>query len=207
MENNNSIKDHVAYKFILLILVAVSFFISITLCILGIDYNNLIFLTIWSLIFLVLNKIKPKLFILTSTLLAFLEETIIYFLGGGLQGTAKSLIDDYLGSIPVFVMFILGWWLFLKKYDIDGYRLVFYSGLHGIVLEIVIPGHIFSITTVLLFAGTTFLVYGGMIVIPRRPEGTREANIKAIIKYWIFILILIFIGGLIADTARKLFIV
>ena len=161
MENSHLINESRIYKWILLIFVSISFSISIIICILGIDYANIIFLSAWSLISLILKRIRSKPFILTAILLAFLEETIIYFLGGGLQGTAKSLLDDYLGSIPVFAMFIFGWWLFLRSYDIDDYKLAFYSGLHGWILEVIVPGHIFSIPVVLLFTGTTFFCVWG----------------------------------------------
>jgi len=73
------------------------------------EWSLAVYLSIWTVIYLICYKVKPKFFVISAFLLAVLEETIVYFLGGGLQGTATSLLDDYAGSLPVFLMFILGW--------------------------------------------------------------------------------------------------
>jgi len=189
----------------LLIWYLLDLFFSLIIGVLENEWSLAIYLSIWTVICLICYKVKPKFFVVSAFLLAVLEETIVYFLGGGLQGTATSLLDDYAGSLPVFLMFILGWWIVLKNYYVDDETLYFHAGLHGFLFEITIPGHLLSLLTVFLFGGSAFFIYASIILIPSKPltiKDGRKATTHHKIIFWILIAISMILGGIIATILR-----
>jgi len=189
---------------ILLIWYFLDLVFSLIIAVVESEWSLAVYLYMWTAICFICYKIRPKKFVVSAFLLAVLEETIVYFLGGGLQGTATSLLDDYAGSLPVFLMFILGWWMILKKYHIDGEDIYLLAGFHGFLLEIIVPGHIFSPLTIFLLGGSSFFIYVSIILIPSKPSATKinRANVFHKIVSWILITLLITIGGGIASFLR-----
>lgn len=171
------------------------------------DFSLAIYLFLWIIISVIAYKLRPPFFIASAFVLAVLEETIVYYLGGGLQGTATSLLDDFAGSLPVFLAIIVGWWFVLKRYYYSEESLYLFSGLHGFFMEIIVPGLIFNPVSVILFGGSSIFVYATIIVCPQRPKAKtdlKETNTLMKVILWFLIIILMVIGGIIGDTLRKI---
>lgn len=170
------------------------------------DFSLATYLLLWISLSIIAYKIRPPFFIFSAVILAFLEETIVYYLRGGLQGAAKSLVDDLAGAMPVFLAMIMGWWFVLKRYHFDEESLYLFSGMHGFFVEIVASGLILNPVAILLFGGSSIFIYATIIICPQRPkaeENIREVSISKKIVLWLGILALIIIGGIIGDTLRK----
>jgi len=147
---------------------------------------------------------RPESFILIALFLVLLEETIVYYLGGGLQGKAISLLDDYAGAFPPFFIFIFGWYFVLKRYQIGDDHLYILAGFHGFFVGIIFTGLIFSPIFIILFGGGVFFIYASIILTPTKPKGKKEIYGFSLLGYFIVIMILIIIGGMIASDLRIL---
>ncbi|MGQ4892011.1 MAG: hypothetical protein ACP6IP_05930 [Candidatus Njordarchaeia archaeon] len=179
----------------------------IIFAILGISegsFNVFIYLVIWGIIIAAVYRLKPGPYILWAFILSVVEETIAYYLGGGLGGTAKSLVDDYAGSLPVFLMFIVGWYMFMKRYDSRKDLVFLFSGAHGFLIEIVLTGGIFNILVVFALGGAAMFIYSSIITSPGVPKGERDTNVLTYFAWFFLILILMIIGGIIAVSLRAI---
>ncbi len=167
-------------------------------------FGVLIYLTIWLAFFLVFYSFRFKSFIITTLLLVTIEETIAYYVGGGLGGMARSLLDDYAGSIPVFIGFVIGWYFFLKKYKLSEGKILFLSGLHGFIIEVLLTSAIFNPLATLYLGGSTIFIYGSIIIAPKTPNGDSEPTILKIVVWFTLIFLLMVIGGIFSSSLRRL---
>ena len=178
--------------------------------------GNLVFLLlITSLIFKYLrqngqfqDKIK-YLYLPTIFILAIIEESIVYYSGGGLQGAAVSLWHDLALSIPVFLMIGIGI-LITNHIKMMNSGEIFLLGLIcGIILEIILPGHYFNILLIILFvgagAGFYSILYTALAPIPEIiPERTKIQTIKILLIGTIICFICMVIAGIIGTTLYNL---
>jgi hypothetical protein len=167
----------------------------------GGDWKLAATLLTWTLLSLALYRIRPRSFIVTAISLAVVEEVLVYSLGGGLQGKAKSLSQDLILTIPVFTGFILGWFLSLKIQPWSETALYLGAGLHGFFLEFLTTGLIFNPTAVLLLGGPVLFIYASIVLIPRPPLSKVERRFSLIraIGLWSTTLVLMVIGAVVAD--------
>ncbi len=163
-----------------------------------------IYLIIWLAVFLVFYGFRFHAFIVTALILSVIEETIAYYVGGGLGGMAKSLLDDYAGSIPVFIGFIIGWYLFLRKYRVSEGKILILSGLHGFIIEVILTGAILNPLATIYLGGSSIFIYGSIILAPKTPSGESEPTALKIAVWFAITFILMVIGGILASTLRSL---
>lgn len=142
-----------------------------------------------------LYMIAPSRYYMTIFLLCIIEETIVYYMGGGLHGQAKSLIHDYLRSLPIFMAHAYLWRNFMSKYRYQDRHIFIMAGLHGFFWEIIISGAIINPILTALFGGTTFLLYGLLVLIPERPKGTGDIDLRKTIILWFYYLIIEIVTG------------
>ena len=136
---------------------------------------------------------------LSIFLISIIEETIVYFIGGGLHGLAKSLIHDYIRSIPIFLTHAFLWLKYMSRYEYTEGEIFLLAGLHGFFWEIVVSGMIFNPVLLILFGGIPFILYGLLVLIPDRPKGEENINkIRKITLWIIYLLIEVTIGTIFA---------
>ena len=164
-----------------------------------------IYFTLWLLIIRIASALNLKSMVPSSIMLAVLEETIVFFLGGGLGGEARSLVDDYLGSIPMFAGLIIGWWLFIRKHKVDPNYILILSGLQGFIIELVFTGLILNPLNILFFGGATLFIYSSIICTPNWPQGMEDTNVVSHIKWFIISFILGLIGGILGAVMRSIY--
>ncbi|TFG03199.1 MAG: hypothetical protein EU539_12485, partial [Promethearchaeota archaeon] len=88
----------------------------------------------------------PSIFIL-----AIVEETIIYFNGGGLGGKAESLEQDLMLAVPVFVGIAIGIFLMNLKNKLNPGEFFILGAIQGFIVEFLFLGDITTI--IILFGG------------------------------------------------------
>ncbi len=158
-------------------------------------FNQPIYIGTISVIYFVTYLIEPARYLLTILLLALLEETIVYFLGGGLHGLASSLIKDYIRSIPIFFTMAILWLMYMKSYRYKDSEIFIMAGLQGFFFEIVLSGMILNVIYLLLFGGASFIIYGLLILLPKRPQGVNEIGlVKKIVMWLVFLALEIIVG-------------
>jgi len=168
-------------------------------------FTFIIYFTLWFLVIRVVSALNPRNMVSSSIMLAILEETIVFFLGGGLGGEARSLVDDYLGSIPMFSGLIIGWWLFIRKYKVKPDYILILSGVQGFIIELVFTGLILNPLNILFFGGATLFIYSSIICTPNWPKGMEDANVVSHIKWFIISLTLGLIGGILGAVMRSIY--
>ncbi len=158
-------------------------------------------LLVWTLLSITLYRFRPGFFIVTAISLAVIEEVLVYSLGGGLQGKAKSLSQDLILTIPVFTGFVLGWFLSLKIQLWSETALYLGAGLHGFFLEFLTTGLIRNLPAVLLLGGPALFIYASIVLIPRPPlsQTGRSFSLVLGIGLWWMTLVFMIIGAVIAD--------
>lgn len=142
-------------------------------------------------------RLALRPFLLVSFVLAMIEEALIYYLGGGLQGEATSLLDDYANALPVFAAIIFGWYLILLRYEVSRAEVFLGVGLHGIFLELVLSGAILNPILLFLLGGPTIFIYGSILIAPQLPRGEREFTLLKKFGSWIFVLLLMVLSGIV----------
>ena len=148
------------------------------------------------IIYPLLYKIAPKGFLLMIFLICLAEETIVYFIGGGLHGVAKSLLHDYVRSIPIFLTHAFLWFRYMSKYRYDDGEIFILTGLHGFFWEIIISGMILNPILTPLFGGTPFILYGLLVLIPDRPLGEENIPTRKRAFLWFTYLVIEILVGL-----------
>jgi len=168
------------------------------------NYQLFLSLLCWTLVVVVFYMLQPQFFVLTGFVLSIIEETIIYYFGGGLQGAAVSLGHDFVNALPVFLGIILGWDILLRRYRISESQLFLLGGSHGIIIELVFQGIIFNPVLLFLFGGPTMFIYGSILVTPQSPEGEKEFSIRRKVGAWVFVMAMIIVGAIIADKLSRI---
>ncbi len=107
-------------------------------------------------------------YIISVTLLAILEETLIYFNGGGLGGTAVSLWHCLSLAVPVFVGIGLGILVVHTITPLTRGEFFVLGAIQGLIIEIIIPA---NYPLLWWFGGPVMGIYGMMMgcVVPRTP--------------------------------------
>ena len=143
--------------------------------------------------------VKPKRFTSTILFLTLLEETLAYYIGGGLHGLATSIWEDYMKSIPVFVSIALLWRRYMYKYKANPNEILILVGTQGFFFEIILSGAILKPIYVLVLGGTPYIVYGLLVLIPEKPLGEEEIKLVRKIFHWITYLIITVAIGIICS--------
>lgn len=143
--------------------------------------------------------VKPKRFTSTILFLTLLEETLAYYIGGGLHGLATSIWEDYVKSIPVFVSIALLWRRYMYKYKANPNEILILVGTQGFFFEIILSGAILKPIYVLVLGGTPYIVYGLLVLIPEKPLGEEEIKLVRKIFHWITYLIITVAIGIICS--------
>ena len=137
--------------------------------------------------------------------IALIEETIVYYSGGGLQGAAVSLWHDLALAIPVFLMIGVGILITNRIYRMSSGEIFLLGYICGAILEIILPVHFFNPILILLFGGagagfysilyTTFAPVNEML-----PEQKKVHTIKILLIGTIICFICMIIAGIIGST-------
>ncbi|TFG29738.1 MAG: hypothetical protein EU532_02525 [Promethearchaeota archaeon] len=150
------------------------------------------------------GKIK-YLYLPTIFILAIIEETIVYYSGGGLQGAAVSLWHDLALSIPVFLMIGIGILITNRIKPMNSGEIFLLGLICGIIMEIILPGHFFNIILIFLFvgagAGFYSILYTALAPIPDMVlEHTKVQTLTILLIGTIICLICMVIAGIIGTT-------
>jgi len=142
-------------------------------------------------------------------LLALLEETLVYYSGGGLQGAALSLWHDLALSIPVFLMIGVGILLTNRIKKMNSGEVFLLGYICGFILEIILPGHFFNPILIFLFggagAGFYSILYTALAPIPEEPpERNKIQTIKILLIGTIICFFCMVIGGIIGSTLYEI---
>jgi hypothetical protein len=145
----------------------------------------------------------------TIFFLAIIEETIVYYCGGGLQGAAVSLWHDLALSIPVFLMIGLGILLTNRIKKMNSGEIFLLGYISGVILEIILPGHFFNLILIFLFggagAGFYSILYTALAPIPEiTSERSKIQSIKILLIGTIICFLCMVIGGIIGTTLYEL---
>jgi len=140
--------------------------------------------------------------------IALIEETIVYYSGGGLQGAAVSLWHDLALSIPVFLMIGVGILITNRIRKMNSGEIFLLGYICGAILEIILPVHFFNPVLVLLFggagAGFYSILYTAFAPIneisPERLERKKVHTMKILLIGTIICFFCMVIGGIIGST-------
>lgn len=195
-------KDSILFRYLIIwYIITLAFALLISLASGGYLFLSL---ALWTVIAVIAYYLRPPNFIISGLVLALIEETLIYSLGGGLQGEATSLADDLIHAMPVFAAIVIGWYLCLVRYDIQPQELYLLGGLHGVLLELVLSGLILNPIIAFLFGGSTIFIYGSILISPQQPHGDAQFTTSTAIKWWFIILILIVFSGIVSNQLNNL---
>lgn len=141
--------------------------------------------------------------------IALIEETIVYYSGGGLQGAAVSLWHDLALSIPVFLMIGVGILITNRIYKMNAGEIFLLGYICGAILEIILPVHFFNPVLILLFggagAGFYSILYTAFAPIPEiSPERKKVQTMKILLIGTIICFICMVIAGIIGSTLYQL---
>lgn len=136
--------------------------------------------------------------------LGIIEETPIYYNGGGLNGTATSLVQDLFLTIPVFVLLGISIYLLKDKFALTSSDFFIYGSIYGVILELFIGG---KLVYFYLFGGPALVIYGSMLATFAPKELiNKKQNVNSYLKF-IIIIIVMFIfmiaGAIIGDTSYR----
>ena len=177
--------------------------------------NLLILLILTNYIFMNLREKQQqnnslKIFYLPIVfVIALIEETIVYYSGGGLQGAAVSLWHDLALAIPVFLMIGVGILITNRIYKMNSGEIFLLGYICGAILEIILPVHFFNPVLILLFggagAGFYSILYTGFAPIPEiAPERTKIQSIKILLIGTIICFVCMVIAGIIGSTLYEM---
>jgi hypothetical protein len=153
-----------------------------------------------------LNQSFKHIYLPAVFLLAIIEETIIYYNGGGLGGKAKSLEHDLLLAIPVFVGIGIGLYLINLKKRLNPGEFFIIGSIEGFLIEIIFSG---NITFILILGGSAMGIYGTMMACfsPKYDNNIKSSRqiIINIINGTLLCFIFVIIGAIVADTIYNIF--
>lgn len=145
-------------------------------------------------------------YLIGLTILAIIEETVIYYNGGGLGGKATSLKQDLLVAVPVFVFLGLALYILKHYFNFTSSDFYVYGSIYGFFIELIIGG---KLGYFYLFLGPTLVIYGSMLaaLAPKIPEQSKKVTIKKILEIIIVsavMFIFMIAGAIIGDTLNKM---
>jgi hypothetical protein len=155
------------------------------------------------------NNSLKLLYLPIIFIIALMEETIVYYSGGGLQGAAVSLWHDLALAIPVFLMIGVGILITNRIYKMSSGEVFVLGYICGAILEIILPVHFFNPILILLFggagAGFYSILYTAFAPIPETsPERTKGQTLKILVIGTIICFISMVIAGFIGSTLYQL---
>ncbi|MFX1444251.1 MAG: hypothetical protein ACFFHV_12625 [Promethearchaeota archaeon] len=134
-------------------------------------------------------------------ILAIIEETIIYYNGGGLGGMAKSLEHDLLLAVPVFLGIGVGIYLLHIKRTLNPGEFFILGAIQGFLIEIIFSG---NIAFILILGGGAMGIYGAMMACfaPAQEDNTKTSKqlIINLLLGSVLCFIFVLIGAIIGDN-------
>lgn len=117
-----------------------------------------------------------------------------------------SIIAVAAGALPVFLGFIVGWYVALRRWTWQEPAIYVATGLHGFLIEIILSGIVLRPLQLLLMGGSAMFIYVSMIEGPRNPRHRRapRVSLPRAMALWILTLLLMMLGGVVADNLRGL---
>ncbi len=159
------------------------------------NYGLSFYVVVIPIIYVYLYLLEPRPYLPTILFLVIIEETIVYYIGGGLHGEATSLVEDYVRAIPIFITMAYLWLKYMRKYNYRDYEILVMAGLHGFFFEIILSGIILSPLLLMIFGGTPFVLYGLLVLIPKRPRGDKDIGaVKKMVFWLMFLFVEILVG-------------
>jgi hypothetical protein len=98
------------------------------------------------------TPLRPLGYLAAVAVLALIEETAVYYVGGGLQGAATSLPEDWVGSVPTFVGLGAALLLSVRRLGLSSSEVLAAAAASGIFIELG-PGAGFSPVAFIAFGG------------------------------------------------------
>jgi len=148
-----------------------------------------------------LNENFRWLYLPAVFILAIIEETIIYYNGGGLGGKAKSLEHDLLLAVPVFVGIGVGIYLLHIKRNLNPGEFFILGAIQGFIIEIAFLG---NIVFAIILSGGAMGIYGAMMACfaPAQEDNRKTSNqlIINLLLGTIICFIFVLIGAIIGDN-------
>ena len=148
-----------------------------------------------------LNENFKYVYIPAILILAIIEETIIYYNGGGLGGKAKSLEHDLLLAVPVFVGIGVGIYLLHMKRNLNPGEFFVLGAIQGFLIEIIFSG---NIAFIVILGGGAMGIYGAMMACfaPAQEDNikTTKQLIIDLLLGTVLCFIFVLIGAIIGDN-------
>ena len=149
----------------------------------------------WTAVAVAAFRYRPAPYLPWAFGLAVAEETLVYAVGGGLHGAARSLLHAFAVALPSFAALALG-------FDVQTAFLL--AGTHGLLLELGLNGLFTDPGAVLLLGGPTVVIYGSVLAGPELPGGDRPATARALAVGWLGVTALLVLSGVVAAFLEPL---
>lgn len=169
-----------------------------------VDWSLFAPLAVWTVVAVAVLAYRPGPHLPVAFALAVAEETLVYAFGGGLQGAATSLAHDYAVALPVFAALVLAWHLAARRYAISTASAFCLAGSHGLLLEVVLQGHLAAPTAAFVLGGPTVVIYGSIVAGPALPRGDRAFTLRAAVATWVGVTLALAASGVLADALEAL---
>jgi len=168
------------------------------------DFNLFLSLSIWTTIAVIAYKLEPSYYILTAFVLSALEELVVYSLGGGLQGAATSLLQDYANSLPIFLSIILVWRFVLGRYEVSEEELYLVTIVPAAFIELLFQGLLFNPILLFLLGGPVFFIYASIMGSPKLPRGEGEFSLKIKVTTIVLMIAAILVAAIIMSDVNNM---
>ncbi len=145
------------------------------------------------------ERYLPYLYVPGIFILAIIEETIIYYNGGGLGGTATSLWHDLSLAVPIFVAMGVGIQILHKFRNLYVTEFYILGAIQGLIIEVIMKISLLQ----LVFVGGAMMIYGTMmsaLSYNNNKERKRYNILINLVIGTIFIYIMVIIGAIIGDN-------
>ena len=140
------------------------------------------------------------LYLVAITILAVVEETVVYANGGGLGGKATSLSEDLLKAVPVFVGIGLGIYITHLLFGLKVADFFILASAMGFFVEILMTGNLLN----LFIIGAGIGIYGLMMASVAFPsEKASRSNGRDVVVLIVGLVITVIgmlIGAIVGDT-------
>lgn len=207
-QTNNKEKNYIYFSILFYVLDIALFFIigiaeqSTNNIVTGFILIFWLLLTLYLFNFVNFSRITFIGYSLSVAILGIIEEVLVYYNGGGLNGTATSLQQDLILVIPVFVALGVALYLCGKKFGFITPEYYIYGSVYGWILELLIGG---KLAYFFLFGGPALVIYGAMLATFAPKEKNQEGKISINMYLSIMIvLVVMFIfmiaGAIVGDT-------
>jgi len=111
------------------------------------------------------QPLGPATYLLAVIFLALVEESIAFYTGGGLHGTATSLPQDWVRAVPTFLGIAVGMMLSVRWLGLTAPESFATAALAGIVIELGL-GDGFNPLALIALAGGVAWLYGTILALP-----------------------------------------